>query len=121
MPVPTSRSTSASAKSSDSGAQAAGIRVPATSKWFMFRVIERPRAPASSASRTTPRMIASSASVAGRSEHASPMAYRRTAECPTRVPTLTPRRRPMAAMYSGNVSHVHGTPAARTSIGIAST
>src|SRR5438128_261922 len=63
-PVPTSRSTSVSAKSSDSGAQAAGIRVPAMSKWFMLRVIEIPRAPASSASRTMRRIVSSSASLA---------------------------------------------------------
>ena len=73
-PVPTSRRTSASANSSDSGAQAAGIRVPTMSKWFMLRVIERPRAPASSASRITCRMMSSSGSVAARSEQSSPMA-----------------------------------------------
>ena len=88
-PVPTSRKTSARANSSDSGAQAAGMRLPAMSKWFMLRVIESPSAPASSASRTTPRMTSSSASVAGRSEHSSPIAKRRTAEWPTSVPTFT--------------------------------
>ena len=73
-PVPASRSTSASANSSDSGAQAAGMRLPAMSKWFMFRVIDRPSAPASIDSRTRRRMSSSSASVASRSEHSSPMA-----------------------------------------------
>jgi len=87
----------------------------------MLRVIESPSAPASSASLTTRRMTSSSASVAGRSEQSSPIAYRRTAECPTNVPTLTASRCPMVLMYSGKVSQVHGTPAWRTSIGIAST
>ena len=73
-PVPASRRTSASANSSDSGAQAAGMRFPSTSKWFMLRVIESPSAPASMASRSTRRMASSSASVAGRSEHCSPIA-----------------------------------------------
>ena len=43
------------------------------------------------------------------------------AEWPTSVPTLTPSRWPIAPMYSGNVSHVQGTPASSTSIGMAST
>ncbi len=67
-PVPASRSTSARAKSSDSGALAAGMRVPAMSKWFMFRVMDRPRAPASRDSRTIRRIVSSSASVASRFE-----------------------------------------------------
>ena len=73
-PVPTSRSTSASANSSDSGAHAAGMRLPAMSKWFMFRVIESPSAPASSDSRTRRRIVSSSSGVASRSEHSSPIA-----------------------------------------------
>ncbi len=73
-PVPSSRRTSASAKSSDSGAAAAGIRTPAMSKWFMLRVIDSPSAPASMASRTMPRMDSSSSGVASRSEQSLPIA-----------------------------------------------
>src|SRR5262245_43290982 len=74
-PVPTSRSTSDSANSSDSGAQAAGMRLPAMSKWFMFRVIDSPSAPASSDSRTMRRIVSSSAGVASRPEHSSALAH----------------------------------------------
>ena len=53
VPVPSSRSTSASAKISFSSAHSAGIGTPCGSKWPFSRDTERPSAPAFMPSRTT--------------------------------------------------------------------
>ena len=53
VPVPSSRSTSASAKISFSSAHSAGIGTPCGSKWPFSRDTERPSAPACMPSRTT--------------------------------------------------------------------
>ena len=64
VPVPISRSTSASAKISFSSAHSAGISTPCGSKWPFSRDTERPSAPAAMPSRTTSCIALICASVA---------------------------------------------------------
>ena len=64
VPVPISRSTSASAKISFSSAHSAGICTPCGSKWPFSRDTERPSAPAFMPSRTTSCIALISSSVA---------------------------------------------------------
>ena len=55
-------------------------------------------------------MAAISSSVATSSPRAAPITLRRSAQCPTRNPALTPRRPSSASRYSPKVDQVHGTP-----------
>ncbi len=83
----------------------------------------KPSAPTSIASLASSRILVRSSSVAGsRSAPRWPITYTRSGEC-GRYAATSMSRLPdsSASMYSGNVSHVHGSPSVMTTPGMSST
>ena len=90
---------------------------------MMVRVVEKPTAPASIASRTRAAMAAISTAVASAlAPPRSPITYARTAPCGTSALTSSTRgRRSSSSRYSGNVSQFHVMPSASAVPGMSST
>ena len=94
---------------------------PSPSEWVRDWDEEKPSPPAARESASRARMAAISSSVATSSPRSAPMTLRRSAQCPTRKPALTPSRPSSASRYSPKVDQFHGTPFSRAARGIPST
>ena len=109
--------------SSSSAAKVPGTGSPEMARCASVRLVEKPRAPATTASRTMAAIASMSAGVAGSLlAPRSPMTYARTAPWGTWVPTSsTNDRRSRASRNSGKVSHSHTRPSLRAAPGMSST
>ena len=93
-------------------------------RWPSVRDVEKPSAPASTASCTIAAMAAISSGVAGSlAAPRSPIAYARTAPCDTCMPTsiAEPCGASSASRYSGNVSQLQSMPSVSAVPGMSST
>jgi hypothetical protein len=115
--------TSAKAYSSSGVAHVPGTGRPSGTVCRSVREVEKPSAPASMASSTSSTIAAMSSSVAGVSSMLrSPMAWWRTAQCPTMPPTLGPfGSRSIVSRYSPYDTQSQGRPSRMASRGMSST
>ena len=99
-----------------------GIGLPYAPTWVVLREVEKPTAPAASASSTVSTMRATSSVVASRSVASSPMMKNRNAVWPMRAETFARVGvRANVSRYSGKLSNSQRTPASRASSGMPST
>ena len=114
LPAPPSPAASARASTSSNPACRDGTGRPSWSVCVGACDDEKPAAPAAIAARTSRRICSSSSAVAARSEAASPMTKRRSAEWPTYTAALIPSRRSSTSRNDGKLSQSHGSPLRRT-------
>ena len=109
--------------SSAASASQAGVSLPEAVRWLSLRPVEKPAAPACSASRTSARIAATSSAVAAAPASArSPITAMRTGSCGTctRKSRLCGMRA-SASMYCGKLSQSKRTPSASATPGMSST
>ena len=103
-PRPTSRRLPHSACISASSASRDGMGMPFSPLCWWDVVVEKPQAPALSASTTMPRIASISSGLAARLGASCPSTKVRTEECPTKQATFGPTpRRSSRSRYSGKL------------------
>ena len=123
IPPPPASSAAAIAFISSMSANVPGTGSPSRALWAIVRLVEKPTAPASRASRTMRAISRRSSSVAfSLRAPRSPITYPRTAPCGTYAATSTEYfRRSIASRYSGKLSHSQVMPSCSAVPGISST
>ena len=123
--TPWSSPTRAPARPRSSAALAsdAGVASPDRDRWTSDRPVEKPTAPASSASRSRPRISAMSASVAtSPAIPRAPITKTRSASCGTwAAKSMLCGSASMASIYSGKLVHPQRSPSASAEPGMSST
>ena len=117
------RNTCARPASSAAVASAAGVASPAVVRWLSVRPVEKPAAPASSASASRRCIAAMSSAVAASWARArSPITAMRSGSCGTCTrKSRVCGRRPSASRYSGKERQSKRTPSASATPGMSST
>ncbi len=122
MPAPRSAMEATMSSISRRSAERLATGVPSGVWWVWVSEVDRPMAPARSASCASPAMVRTSSSVACSESARRPITYIRSAEWPTYIAWFSAFGRcSTAARYSAKDSHVQSMPAAMAAAGMSST
>ena len=116
-----SRTAPARRSSSSRPAARDGTGWPSPSLWVCTWEVEKPSAPSARAACSAASMASVSPAVATPPTARSPMTRRRSVECPTRKPALTPMRPSRRPSQSPKEDQSQGSPARRAASGMPST